>query len=317
MKKLLTSALFIFCYNCLAADWYQIEVIAFEYIHPNQDEVELWDPHPGEPDWKAGINLTDEATAKIKRKQQEAATAAAAPPPAPAPAPTPATVDEHTNEYADNEDSSIEPVPAPKPQTPPPAAPAQANTEPSGEKFVSVEEILTGQHDQSAPATAPPANQSPLAFVSLPASQYTMGDIEKKLHKQGTYKILTHTAWRQPAFTGNTNEGVHVFGGRLLDHEGPVGARYEFEGLVSLRSTRYLHLDVDALLRETQAKELGSKYDSPADLGLLESSNSGHDRMPVYQVYRLSQSQRVRANKVYYFDHPLMGLIIKVSPYGA
>lgn len=301
-----------------AEDWYQIEVIAFEYAHPNAADIELWENQPGEPDWKSGISLTDEATAKARRQQEEAAKPAAAPKP-PTPEPTHAQAPEQNivtqGDHGDDEDSDTPPpppAPAPKPVQP---APAPASTEVSGQKFVTVEEILTGQQDQHGQAAPTTSGQMLLDFVGLPSSQFTMSDVERKLHRQGTYKILTHTAWRQAAFTGNGNQGVHIFGGRVLDHEGPLGNRYEFEGLISLKSSRYLHLDVDALLRSVM-KEQGSKYDAPADLALLENTQHGNERSHVYQVFRLEQSQRVRSNKVYYFDHPLMGVIVKISPYG-
>jgi hypothetical protein len=103
---------------------------------------------------------------------------------------------------------------------------------------VTVEEILTGQQAQAGQPVPAASNQPPLDFVGLPSSQFTMNDVEKKLHRQGAYKILTHTAWRQAAFTADKDTGVHVFGGQLLDHNGPLGARYQFEGLISLKSFR-------------------------------------------------------------------------------
>jgi hypothetical protein len=298
-----------------AEDWYQIEVIAFEYAHPNESDVELWENQPGEPDWKSGVSLTDEQTAKVRRQQEEAAKAPPPPPPAPTHAQAPENNMVEQGDHGDDDDSDTPHQTPPPPPAPKPAPVAEKPADPSQQKFVTVEEILTGQHEQNAQAPAAAPGQPPLDFVGLPSSQFTMIDVERKLHRQGTYKILTHTAWRQSAFTGNNNQGVHIFGGRLLDHEGPLGNRYEFEGLVSLKSNRYLHLDVDALLRGL-TKDQGSKFNAPADLALLESSQQGKERAHVYQVYRLEQSQRVRSNKVYYFDHPLMGVIVKISPYG-
>lgn len=277
----------LFTYNLShASDWYQIEVIAFEYAHPNSDEMELWDKHPGEPNWSAGINLTDESTARARKKQEDAQAAQA-------------TADEaHT--HSDHQASPVQ---------------GQQEGQPTDNQFVPVEQILSGQPGNAAPNAATQKN-APLAFVSLPPSQYTMGDIQRKLQNQSSYRILTHAAWRQTPLSDSNPGGVHIFGGKLLDHEGATGARYEFEGLIAFKSTRYMHLDVDALLREPESSKMANKYDSPADLGLLESKNNGSERMPIYEVYRMLQSQRVRANKVYYFDHPLMGVIIKVSPYG-
>lgn len=278
--RLITIACMTFFMSNLACadDWFQVEVIAFEYVHPNADELEFWDRPAGEPDWKNGINLMDEATARSRYKKQQEEAAAAAPPPDAA----------HTH------------------------AEQPANTAAPG--MVPVEQLLTGHTDPHPGSTA--SNNPTLAYVALPSSQYTLGDFVNKLNKRGSYKILTHTAWRQPAFGGNNSEAVHIFGGKLLDREGPEGARYEFEGLIALRSNRYLHLDVDAMLRENEGKDQGGKFNSPADLGLLENSSNSDHRTHIYQAYRMLQSQRVRSNKVYYFDHPMMGLIIKTSPYG-
>jgi hypothetical protein len=251
----------LLCSNLsFAEDWYQVEVIAFEYVHPNEDEIELWDSHPGEPDWKKGIYLTDEATAKARRKEELA---------------------------------KASPVSA-APNTPVQSAP---DTDLPSQPVV-------------------PAGPEPLAYVALPTSQFTMQSVAAKLSKKDAYRVLSHSAWRQPATSNKGSESVRIFGGRLLDKDDPSNPHYEFDGLVTLKSTRYLHLDVDAILRE-QTSSSGGKYDSPADLGLLESSNNGRDRTAVYQIYRLMQSQRVRSNKLYYFDHPLMGVIVKISPYGS
>jgi hypothetical protein len=308
-RRITITCLLILTSNLsFAEDWYQIEVIAFEYKHPNQDEVELWESHPGEPDWKTGINLMDEATARARRKQQEPVAAAPAPLPPQAKAETPPT----ETDVVDNGDAP-QAAPAPAP------APAAPSTDVPGEKFVTVEDILSGQTNQVATAApSTPSPNDPLAFVSLPPSQFSLGSVVNKLENKNSYRILSHRAWRQPAFTGNSAQAVHIAGGALLDHDGVnSAARYEFEALVSLRSSKYLHLDVDALLREpNSSKNLGGKFNTPADLGLLETKDKNNEKMPVYQEYRLDQSQRVRSNKVYYYDHPLMGLIIKISPYG-
>lgn len=269
----------------LADDWYQVEVIVFEYTHPNQDAIELWDDHPGEPDWKQGMYLTDEATAKAKRKQVLAAS----------------TPEEGPPTAAQAAESGEAPAPS-------------SSTDVPKQSFITAEEAITGKPDQ---APAAPPTEAPLAFVALPSSEFTLGSVMNKLSKQNSYRILAHAAWRQPSLGGNELETVHLVGGTLLDKGSDNSdAHYEFEGLITLKTSRFLHLDVDAVLRERDSQNLGGKYDSPADLGLLESTNNGQDRMPVYQSYRLTQSQRVRSNKLYYFDHPLMGIIVKISPYG-
>lgn len=241
----ITCLLLLMPFLSFANDWYQVEVIAFAYVNPNEDQIELWDNHPGEPDWKKGLFLTDEATAKARRKEELAKAAVDAGPVVVGP-------------------------------------PTRANL---------------------------PSGPEPLPYVALPSSQFTLQSVAAKLSRKDAYRLLSHSAWRQPATSKKGSESVRIFGGEPLDSPDPSNPRFEFDGLVTLKATKYLHVDVDAVLRESSS---GS-----ADYGMIDSA--GEERSPLAgnQVFRLTQSQRVRSNKLYYFDHPLMGVIVKVSPYGS
>lgn len=278
----------LFTYNVsFADDWYQVEVVVFEYTHPNRDDIELWDNHPGEPDWRKGEYLMDEESAKAQRKQALQASIPQEGPP--------------TAEQA--RAAGYEPAPSTRMDVP-------------NQTFVSVEEIITGQTDNPAQMPATPAPEEPIAFVSLPSSEFSLGPVINKLSRQGAYRILSHVAWQQPGVKSNSHETVHITGGTLLDNSREKGPSYEFEALITLKTSRFLHLDVDAILREQRSESIKGNFESASELGLLESFDSSRDKVEIYQTYRLNQSQRIRTNKLYYFDHPLMGVIIKVSPFG-
>jgi len=36
---------------------------------------------------------------------------------------------------------------------------------------------------------------------------------------------------------------------------------------------------------------------------------------PVLQDYRLYETRRMRSKEIHYFDHPMMGIVVKVTPY--
>ncbi|GAB4348442.1 MAG: hypothetical protein Kow006_09140 [Gammaproteobacteria bacterium] len=110
------------------------------------------------------------------------------------------------------------------------------------------------------------------------------------------------------------------------------------EGTVRLRVARYLHLDVDLLYRKerpllpevaTQLQLEGSAVTettestlaAPAPVaptlpffGGLMADFSG---LPAtyMQGYRMTEQRRLRREELHYFDHPMFGLLVKVTAY--
>lgn len=292
----------VFAYAPLAhAAWYQIEVIAFE--HRNYDDSEYFTSDVGEPQWTKGTYLMDEDEAAERRQEliakaqaDERADAAAAAAPAP--------------------------VAEPKPQAPAEAKPPEG--------FVSVESLLEQNAPKPAPKPEAAATETKpvpskkiyeVPFVDLPSSAFTLNRVGSYLEDNRDYRILTHVAWRQPALSNNT-EMVRIYGGDVvasgsnLRYDQP-NKLFEFEALVTLSQSKYFHLDVDAVLRDSGFQYDASDYITADDLGLVSNDEGERYRNPKITTYRISQSQKVKGGQLYYFDHPLMGMIIKVTPYGA
>ncbi|MEE8267063.1 MAG: CsiV family protein, partial [Acidiferrobacterales bacterium] len=70
------------------------------------------------------------------------------------------------------------------------------------------------------------------------------------------------------------------------------------EGVLRFYQSRYLHVDVDLLLREAATRRVASA-DSSA-LGI--------------RIYRISARRRIRSGHVNYFDHPKFGALVRVAP---
>jgi len=69
------------------------------------------------------------------------------------------------------------------------------------------------------------------------------------------------------------------------------------EGILTLSRHRYLHADVDLLLRRPD--------------GVDPVSGTTARR-----TYRLQAHRRMRSGELHFIDHPAMGVLIKVTPFG-
>ncbi len=267
--KLITYKLLLCPILVLAADdWYQIEVITFQYLQP-EGEVELWASHPGEPEWQQSMFLYEsEALARAHLE--------------------PEPVEEVAVEIE---------VAEPEPE--------------DNMGFVTVGELV-GAKEEPAPAEDKTITEIP--FVKLSTRQYTMQGVEKIIEENPSYKIMSHVAWRQPALNGREVENIRIFGGKSLGTGPDQNPLWELEGLVTFKKSRFMHIEADVVLREPGSSASGS-FDSPQALGLIDSNTGRSYKSPNLTTYRLKQSQRVRSDKLYYYDHPLIGMIVKITPY--
>jgi V8-like Glu-specific endopeptidase len=113
-----------------------------------------------------------------------------------------------------------------------------------------------------------------------PASSFQLDGIAYALNRSRGYRVLLHTAWRQPAYDSRNAIGY------VVDTAVQDGI-WQLDGRINLVKERYLHLDVDLLLTS-----------------------------PGSPVYELNERRRIkRSGKVHYFDHPRFGMIATVTPY--
>lgn len=182
-----------------------------------------------------------------------------------------------------------------------------------------------------------PAYSDEAAFILLSKDQYQLGDVVKRTLAQADFRLLFHQAWRQPM--DKRYEAAHLLirGGDQFD------SHYELEGSINLSVARYLHLTTDLWL-STFVSNLGREEDpwpvlptvplagassQPRGLFNRDSHINGSslqeffnpfadiagNQYSVDQTVTLRQHRRMRSSELHYIDHPLMGLIIKITPY--
>jgi hypothetical protein len=185
--------------------------------------------------------------------------------------------------------------------------------------------------------TAGAAPGLPTAFVTLPSAQREFRGKAAYMQRSGRYRTLFHETWVQPV----TNQASTV--PIVLDRSGDTGQWPALQGSITLHLARYLHLSTNLWLN-TQGDYLPGEWRMPApplgppsvlidglpaaarptaapqtyspaqgQEGALATEEPG----PVYP-YRhavlLKQKRRMRSNEVHYIDHPLLGVVIKLTP---
>lgn len=178
------------------------------------------------------------------------------------------------------------------------------------------------------PGMLPPllTESMPVADVRMPyrqldASELRLERLHNRLTVSGDYEPRLHLGWRQPANPDQPVRGVRVRMPEKMsvgDHQLPAGALFidtravraplpraaVVDGVVSLQRSRFLHLSLDLLLLEPSLET--------AETGLFSIFSRRESRQ---KVYRLQAQRRIRANEVHYFDHPVIGVLVQVTPH--
>ena len=260
-----------------AVPWYQIEVIVFSHNSPHADQSEHWSPKPGLPELAGSVELLSDVSTTLEE--------------------------------------------------------------------ISLPAILASDAIATTDGTT-----APMAFQSLDESELQLGEVELQLRRSSAYQPLLHSAWRQPGYTDEDTRSVHLHRvlptgseaapeqatDSLLENGGGAGpsstspeAVFErwisslsqasevesdkplLDGIVRLRRTRYLHLDIDFVYkRETAADEQLLE-----DQDVIDSIEQLETSAPAVDIFRLKESRRIRTKEIHYFDHPLFGVLVQVVRY--
>lgn len=180
---------------------------------------------------------------------------------------------------------------------------------------------------QPYPGPIPAGFDPKLTFKPLTKGALRLQQEVKLLEASDRYRILYHNAWRQPGMDAATALPVHIR--QAFVQEVPPAARLpatdpdrppsslpvptyaqqtraELDGYIRLILSRYLHAEVDL----TYTTGLPVRSTNP----VYASTELQEDIVPPV-VYRLQESRRMRSTEVHYLDHPVLGMIVLVTPY--
>ena len=206
--------------------------------------------------------------------------------------------------------------------------------------------VVISQPEQAAP-TAP---LQPAAFTILPSSQQALRNKAAAIQRSSRYQILFHEAWNQQ-MTDQANALPIVLdrsgdGGAWPELQGTIKlyvARYLYLETNLWLNTRGEYLPgswrmpappigPSSLIFEAPEPELELEQpqretitaDPAIDLEyqrvpstLITITESAETLEPIYpfrHAVRLHQTRRMRSGEVHYIDHPMLGVIVKITP---
>lgn len=197
--------------------------------------------------------------------------------------------------------------------------------------------IYPGEKTSSpdAPGISAPGTAQPTPFATLPATWRGLSGKAAAMQRSGRFRILFHEAWIQPMSSKAQTLPI------TLDRSGDGGRWPALQGSIQLYLSRYFYLDTNLWLNtqgeylpqaewrmpapplapESQARQKplysGSNRVSPAAPALagqepLDAQKQG-PQYPFRHAVLLDQTQRMRSGELAYIDHPLLGVLIKVT----
>ncbi|WP_316364925.1 CsiV family protein [Candidatus Thiodiazotropha sp. CDECU1] len=149
----------------------------------------------------------------------------------------------------------------------------------------------------------PLKGNKPIAFRALPAEEKSLSGAWGQMRRSRDYRPLYHVAWRQPVKSPDQAKQVFF---TLLPANGAQATDFnlpKLEGSLKFSVKRYLHLNADIALHK-----LASGSDPQA-------SGDNYGFAPRYKHYRLQESRRMRSGKLYYIDHPVLGILVNAERY--
>ena len=231
-----------------------------------------------------------------------------------------------------------------------PTAPAPAAAQPQAPNWYNVEVIVfkvvdpaagsdeTWPADPGVPdwstavALNPPNSIGPaVPYQALSPVNEQLDEDWTRLKRSHSYQPLVHATWTQPALDRGTAPFVRIgippsavpatttrslpstaapaaaTGGSAV----PLQATLAYGDAKLSTTGPYLHFDLDLVL---QGPPLRTTTPISATMMLAPTTSTVVPAAPAFQLYRLRQDRRVDAGKISYFDQPLFGAVVLITP---
>lgn len=141
------------------------------------------------------------------------------------------------------------------------------------------------------------------AFKLLPAGLYKLGGVYNELKYSKNYRPLLHMAWEQPALNQGRARSVRIRDIDNIDQTDNNDPMIKLDGVIRIRSTQFLHADVDLFYFINSLPES------------VIQADSGNNTAATIQTgfAELKETRKMKLNELHYFDNPVFGLLLWVS----
>ncbi len=141
----------------------------------------------------------------------------------------------------------------------------------------------------------------PEDFVPLKRNEQKLEGVYRRLRASANMRPLLHIGWRQPL---NDKEQTPWLSFEVSDLPEKKGLQ-NFIG--NIRFSRNQGLLVENIISGFKA----------ADPNFVIEETDEQTPEPLAGYFELKENRKIKINKLNYFDHPTMGILIKVTPYQA
>lgn len=168
------------------------------------------------------------------------------------------------------------------------------------------------------------AGQANGYFTRLPKSSLSLSAKQASLRRSATYHVLFHEAWIQPISSVKNQNRVRINGGDILDN-----GLYELDGYISVDKGRYLHFRSDLFHSrrlspaESQLLLTSKTVDTPVEAPIETDSDSSNGNryltqttVPDFLTVEMASARRMRRDELHYIDHPLFGMLVRITRVG-
>lgn len=177
--------------------------------------------------------------------------------------------------------------------------------------------------------TAPPEYIPDYYFKLLPSEDYHLTDAASRIAASNDYRLLTHIAWRQPGL--DSQVALPVFfqeaipGEDMPDTSSPTTMNAEqpatpplynkamLQGLITVSLSRYLHVDATLRFEADGLAPLPESLNNTDETPAVATDINTTSR-PTNVVYLIQQSRRMRSKELHYIDHPVIGMLVMITP---
>lgn len=167
------------------------------------------------------------------------------------------------------------------------------------------------------------------SYQVLSPSEYQLSSEIEKISESDTQRVIFHTMWRQPGLDKNLSLPVY-FKSEIpappviedaekkfepTTEQNPAATSVKapsiLEGILRVTLARYLHLEAELTLSE-KLPEL-TATENP--FSILDNE-AERDKVKKQGVIHLKQKRRrIRSNELHYVDHPVLGILVRMTPY--
>ena len=178
------------------------------------------------------------------------------------------------------------------------------------------------------------------SYKLLKSDTYQLTKHVEKISESDTQRVIFHTAWRQPGLDKNLalpiyfkreipaapmiakpeqkeNSTEETADSEVLNQEiAPLPST--LEGILRVTLARYLHLEAELTYRDEVPEnfELNNPLDAYNPFSALETDKTNINSAQKQQVIYLKQKRRrIRSNELHYLEHPVLGMLVRMTPY--